>query len=105
MTAQTRDTLKALFETGDTLEQASFVDLIDSFVCKVEGTAETVDGPLTLTIASMTYSNVTTTVLSTAQTSAIFSQLGQGDHKVMGLMNITIDGSTYGMPFFHKGTF
>ena len=102
MTAQTRDTLKALFETGDVLEQSSFVDLIDSFVSKVDTTAESVAGTLTVNIGSMTYTGVDSTALTTAQTSAVFTGLVQ---MPLRLLDITVDGSSYYMPFFSKGTF
>lgn len=42
MTAKNRSDLKALFETGDTLLQTSFEDLIDSFLSLTDTAAQTV---------------------------------------------------------------
>lgn len=46
MTAQNRTTLKALFETGDTILQSSFENLIDSLLDIVEVSSQTVAGPI-----------------------------------------------------------
>lgn len=47
MTASNRAALKALFETGDTLLQTSFSDLIDSFVDLVDPAAQTIVSDVT----------------------------------------------------------
>ncbi len=46
MTAQNRNTLKALFETGDTITQSSMSTLIDSFLDIAEVSSQTISGPL-----------------------------------------------------------
>lgn len=46
MTAQNRTALKALFETGDTILQSSFENLIDSLLDIVEVSSQTVAGPI-----------------------------------------------------------
>lgn len=46
MTAQNRATLKALFETGDTILESSFVNLIDSFLDIVDTSSQTIAGPV-----------------------------------------------------------
>lgn len=58
MTAQDRDALKALFETGDTLLQSSFEDLIDSFLV-LEGTLpQTVNSGVTFIQTVTAQSNI-----------------------------------------------
>lgn len=47
MTASTSTSLKALFETGDTLLQDSFIDLIDSFLNITNTSAQTITSPIT----------------------------------------------------------
>lgn len=51
MTAENRTTLKALFQTGDTLLQSSFEDLIDSFLDIVETSSQTIAGPVVFSSA------------------------------------------------------
>lgn len=51
MTAQNRTALKALFKTGDTLLQSSFINLIDSFLDIAEVSNQTVGGPITFSSA------------------------------------------------------
>lgn len=46
MTAQNRTQLKALFETGDTVTQGSFENLIDSFLDLVEVSSQTIASPV-----------------------------------------------------------
>jgi hypothetical protein len=64
MTAQNRQALKALFETGDTITQTSMSTLIDSFLDIAEVSSQTIVGPITFS------SLVTTTVLSSNIVSA-----------------------------------
>ncbi len=49
MTIKTKAYLKTLFETGDTVFQSSFEDLIDSFLDIGEVSAQTVTGPVIFT--------------------------------------------------------
>lgn len=51
MTAQNRTALKALFQTGDTLAEGSFVDLIDSFLDLVDTGSQTIASPVTFSNA------------------------------------------------------
>lgn len=105
MTAQTRSTLKAVFEDGDVPQGSDYTDLIDSFLSLTNTTAQAITSPLEITVSAITYTNVAGTTLTTAQTSAVFSQTGQGAHKVLTLRRVTVDGSSYYMPFFHIGSF
>lgn len=56
MTARNRAALKALFETGDTILQSSFEDLIDSFLDLSEVSSQVVSGPITIA-GSATFSD------------------------------------------------
>lgn len=49
MTALNKTALKALFQTGDTLAEGSFVDLIDSLLDLAEPGKQTVTGPIEFT--------------------------------------------------------
>lgn len=51
MTAQSRATLKANFEDGDTPTGANYADLIDSFVSLTDSSAQTLSGPLVVSEA------------------------------------------------------
>lgn len=64
MTAQNRATLKALFETGDTVTQSSFENLIDSFLDLVDTGAQTIASPVTFSNA-VTFSSAVSFVNGT----------------------------------------
>lgn len=51
MTAQSRATLKANFEDGDTPTGSNYADLIDSFVSLTDASAQTLSGPLVVSEA------------------------------------------------------
>lgn len=124
MTAQTRTVNKAAFEQGDNPQGTDYADLIDSFLAIADTTTQTINSNLiapnitvtgevsasdvntsVATIKSVVFASATTTVLSTAQTSAIYEQSGQGAHKVFGLINVQINSTTVSIPFMHRGTY
>lgn len=59
MTAQNRTQLKALFETGDTLLESSFINLIDSFLDIAETSTQTIAGPIVFS-SVVTFNNPVT---------------------------------------------
>ncbi len=125
MTSQSRATLKAAFEQGDSPQSTDYVDVLDSFLAFADTTVQTLSSDLVVPnlIANSAVSaqevrtsvvqgvawkfvSAVVTVLTTAQTSAIRTNTAQqGAHGVFGLMSVTINGSTYGLPLFHRGTY
>ncbi len=64
MTAQNKDALKALFQTGSTITQTSMANLIDSFIDTIETSAQSIASP-------MTFNGATTFNGAVAFTSAV----------------------------------
>jgi hypothetical protein len=124
MTAQNRDANKAVFEQGDRPQGSDYVNLIDSFLSLVDVSAQTVISDLSvpnvtvatelsasniscsaMTLKSFVAASVQSTVLTTAQTSAVFNSLGQGDHKVVSLMRVNINSTTVALMYTNVGTY
>lgn len=124
MTAQNRTTNKSAFEQSDVPVGTDYADLIDSFVSIVDTTAQSIASDLTIpnitingivsadnVVSSVIHINsivlgAASTVLSTAQSSAIRTNTGQqGDHGVFGLITAVIGSTTVALMFMHKGTF
>lgn len=109
MTAKNRSDNKAAFETGDAPTGTNYADLIDSFLSITDSTAQSVASDITvpnITVETLLTLEGSTTVLSTAQTSAIWqSAASQGAHKLIGLVNITVGTSSYALMYTNKGTF
>lgn len=61
MTAQNRTTLKTLFETGDTILESSFVNLIDSMLDIVDTSSQTIASPIIFSGAATFNGSVTVT--------------------------------------------
>lgn len=98
MTAENRAALKALFETGDTLLQTSFEDLIDSFLSLTDTSPQNVT------------SNVTFSGALTANKITVSASCQSADLRVSNTLNVRDDiitestGSTFGRtPYFYRG--
>lgn len=107
MTASNRTTLKALFETGDTLSQASFEDLIDSFVNLVETGQQTMAGALSTTQLitsrlSAGDANVTgtlsanTAILNSVRVATVSASAVNTNDLTLGITTLSALGSTQG---------
>lgn len=73
MTAQTRTTLKAKFEQGDTPQGSDFADLIDSFISVADATAQSMTSDLSvpkLDAATVSATNVIASTVAATQVSA-----------------------------------
>lgn len=124
MTAQNRETNKAVFEQGDRPQGSDYVNLIDSFLSLTDSTAQTVVSNLivpnitvstelsasnvscsALTVKSFVATSIESTVLSTAQTSAIFNSLGQANHKQISLMKVNINSTVVAIMYTNVGTY
>ena len=119
MTAQSRATNRANFEQGDVLSGSNFSDLIDSFVSIVDTTAQSMASDLEVpnircnavasaeaVYVSALHITAASTVLSTAQSSVIWTTNGQqGAHGVFGLIGVTVGSTTVALVYMHRGTF
>lgn len=81
MTAQNRTALKALFETGDTLLQTSFDNLIDSFLSLTDTGAQTI-------ASNITFSSPVTFTTAVTLTGGISGDLG-----FTGIINGSVNAS------------
>lgn len=96
MTAQNRDTLKALFQTGDTILESSFVNLIDSMLDIVETSSQTIAGPIVFSSA-VTFNDIVS-AQSGIYTSSIIPTGGttislQGDTAATGIYSGSVINS------------
>lgn len=82
MAQKTRTELKALFEFGDTVSEAAFIDLIDSITVSKNGGGILVDfdNSLTITVPPTTSLSNTVIWVDTTQTIKIGSTVGGGEY-------------------------
>lgn len=124
MTAQNRNANKAVFEQGDRPQGSDYVNLIDSFLSLVDTSAQTVVSDISvpnvtvttelsannvscsaMTLKSFVAVDVNSTVLTTAQTSAVFNSLGQGALKSISLMRVNVNSTTVALMYTNVGTY
>ena len=84
MTAQTKATLKPLFETGDVPDGSTYTDLIDSFVNLADTTAQTMSGALVTTVLGASEVSAPTGKFGTVAVSGGLSA-ARGEFGVVGI--------------------
>lgn len=67
MTAQNRTTMKSLLENGDTIDETTTIDLVDSFLALEDPNAQTVSGAVTFNSLTNHNAGISTTTVSASQ--------------------------------------
>lgn len=84
MTAQTKATLRLVFETGDVPDGSNYTDMIDSAVNLAESTVQTMSGPLVVTVLGASEVSASTGKFGTVAASGGLSA-ARGEFGVLGV--------------------
>lgn len=99
MTAQTRATLRAYFETGDVPTSAQFSDLIDSSLNLAETSSQTVAGQLVFDATARFVGGISSvTALTTASGSSGTGKATPAS--VQRFLKVIISAVTYSIPLY-----